>query len=188
MAEKTVRGSPGTTGRRQSTTRRKRRLQQHPIYRPGFITFLLDLLPKVFVEVRTGPLSLLTRFLPPIPAHTPIIHTPEPYQSRGCWPGYRPSQSAEWWAWEMGCCSNPRRDKERGAGLMPLIPSAQGEKQDVRSAAFTQRASEPAGAGKDSRLLLHTLSPSPGHRQSQARSTGVPTGRQVIRRNMLSHR
>lgn len=42
--------------------------------------------------------------------HSFYLAPSQSYQNKGCWPGYHPSQLAVWWVWEMGCCSNPRRE------------------------------------------------------------------------------
>lgn len=40
-----------------------------------------------------------------------------------------------------------------------------------------QPSNKMARAGTNSKLLLHTLSPLPGHEYSQAGSTGMPNGK-----------
>lgn len=93
------------------------------IYPPWFITSILYLLPKVLIKVWTGSLLAINQVSATNPNTLSLHSAPsQPYQSKDCWPGYHPSQSAEWWAWEMGCCSNPRREKSKSRHSMPLTP------------------------------------------------------------------
>lgn len=70
----------------------------------------------------TGPLAA-TNQVPATNLNTIFLYSalPQSYRNKGCWPGYRPSQSAAWWAWETGCCSNPRGARRR-ADSVPLGP------------------------------------------------------------------
>lgn len=87
-------------------------------------------LRSILIKVRTGPLPS-TNQVSATKANTTSLS--QSYQNKGCWPGYHPSQSAEWWVWEMGCCSNPEREREKSRDSMPLIPRSEDMSFRVRS-------------------------------------------------------
>lgn len=83
------------------------------------------------------------------------------YQNKGCWPGYHPSQSAEWWVWEMGCCSNPEKteikEKRLSATHYWHDTSYKVRSRECWRTAVYPAINELARASTNSVLFLHTV-------------------------------
>lgn len=105
------------------------------IYRPStdpdsWHPFCIIFLSKILIKVKTGSTNQVSA----TNTNTASLYSApsQSYQNKGCWPGYHPSQSAEWWVWEMGCCSNPERNKREETQCHSLLAwhIIQDEKQE----------------------------------------------------------
>ena len=94
------------------------------------------------------------------------------YQNKGCWPS---QWSGGCGKWDAVVILKDRNKRDSVPLIIGMTHCTRWAARECWRAAVYPAINELARASTNSVLLLHTLSPLPGHGDSQARSTSMPT-------------